>query len=243
MRRVSGNFLLMLFLLIIISGFPTSADRVAAAGIYNRVWIDKFDSAAPKPDWTILNENLSNWSIILTGNNYLRILTEENFLENSQEHEPYNQFMVNVPDGDFRAMTYVAFNPGDSDQFAGMRVRVSTLDYIEIHLTFGSSLKQVDWDINRNGTLTRKSVDYNNSYPAIYLRITRTGNIYTGEIQSTDTPGWSLIGSYTADYPAASIGLVAGNSQAGVTSIPADFDFMRIDYYAPYFIFMPAMRR
>jgi hypothetical protein len=244
MRRVSSKFLLTLLFLLFISGFSTSADRVVAAGVYNRFWQDLFNSAVPNSDWIILNGNPDYWALI--GNNYLRITTETNFLDNSKEHEPHNQFMINVPDGDFSAMTYVNFNPVENGQFAGMRIRMSNLDYIEIHLTYGSTQNQVDWQINRSGTLTHNFLSYDKAYPGINLRITRTGNTYTGELKSTamtePPPPWLPFVTYTADYPTALIGLVAGNSQTA-SSIPADFDMFRIQYYAPFFISLPVVQR
>jgi hypothetical protein len=244
MRRVSSNLLLTSLFLILISGFSTSADRVVAAGVYNRVWQDSFNSTTWNPDWTILHENIPNRSLV--GNNYLRITTETEFLENNQEHEPFNQFMINVPDGDFNAMTYVNFSPGENGQFAGMRIRMSTLDYIEIHLTYGALQNQVDWQFNQGGTLTHNFISYDKAYPGIYLRIRRTGNTYIGEVNSTETTdpplAWWMVGSTTADYPTALIGLVAGNSQTA-SSIPADFDLFRIQYYAPYILSLPVVRR
>lgn len=227
-----SNWIGFLLLILFLFGAMVFTPKIVnAAQAFSYTWEDDFSSTQFSSFWIRINENSSNWSLSARPG-FLRIMTEANAAGSSSEREPMNQIMTTLPAGDFQATTFIEINPTEDYQFAGLRIRASSTNYIEINRASVAGNGQIDWDINQNGSFESNSIDFSGT--SLYLRIIRTGDVYTGQY-SADGTNWNEIGTYTADYSKALIGFVAGNNLDGVTSIPADFDFLRIETNLPLF--------
>ncbi|MGD8473955.1 MAG: DUF1349 domain-containing protein [Anaerolineae bacterium] len=219
----------ILLLLVGFMAFPPRGPVPSSAAVYDYFWRDDFGTDTLHPLWSWIREDDAHWS--LTDNpDFLRIITQEGGIIASS-NDQNNILVTDAPSGDFEITTQVIFDPAENFQYAAIQVYQDDDNYIQLNRAWASGDK-VNFDKEIGGTVTNTQTA--ESADTIWLRITRELNTYTGYF-STDGVAWTLAGQYTAYLPNAKIGLAAANNLAGVTEIPADFEYFELRAMFPSF--------
>lgn len=176
------------------------------------------------PGWQWLREDPSNWSLTQVFGS-LQINAGSGHV-NSEGNS--NLLLRSIPLGDFRIETSLFFLPVANFQFAGLIVYESSQNFIQAGRAFctGSEDCVGDgyyMDLYLGGVFVPPNFAsaFTDAVP-VYLRITSRGNTYVFE-SGADGIGWDFRGTVTSDINPVQIGLVAGQSTAGM--VPAVFDY------------------
>lgn len=191
--------------------------------------VDDFSGSTLDPRWTITNESAAHWS--LTKNPGSLTVTAQPGDTWQTNNTAKNVFSVDVPKGDFTAITTVAAPVTKVYQGAGI-IAMSDLDnYVRAGLTFVGDLSPsgvaIETDVETAGTFA--AVDFENRPGSTgeTLRVQRIGNTITTSYWDEATSAWVVANSATVSFDITKLGLYALAAQDGTTfdAIFSDFAF------------------
>lgn len=213
----------------------TEGDRVDQ--YTTAVWTDAFSLSTLDPDWSWIDEDPTHWSLTAHPG-FLRIVTQP---------EGNNRLVTPAPAGDFEIRARVLFEPQENFQFAGISVYLDEENFLNLgraYCNVGPPTcldNAIYFDFVEGGVFVPPNYAMTTTVTAeAYVRIERSGSSYTGYV-STDGTSWQLVGTHSAVFTPAFVGLYA-SGQSAVTEIAADFDFFVLEFPA-FQIFMPAATR
>lgn len=202
---------------------------------------DNFNAPPLDARWTWVNENPAGWS--LTANpGHLRIITNngtmgtENFLT-----QP-------APLGDFSITTHELFTPVSDFQIASLVLFQDESNNMQLGRAYCSNPvpdctagNGIYFDFGSGGTLVENFATSVSEEDHAYLKIERTGDIYSG-YYSGDGSDWQLIGRHKPATPfnPLFIGLTADQDFSQVHT-PADFDSFTLTTNTA--VFIPLVKR
>jgi hypothetical protein len=167
-----------------------------------------------------LDEQLTDWSV--TGSGALRLVTIPGEAWS-------NALLRQAPPDDFTLSTHVRFEPIGNFAAAMLYVRQDG----ENAVLLGRAFCDLDWcagnaiylDHIQDGEFAGSNyATVVDSASTAYLRLSRTGDTYTG-YYSPDGTRWTTIGQHTTPLRDVQVGLVVHNAP---TAIAAEFDFFEI---------------
>jgi hypothetical protein len=129
----------------------------------------------------------------------------------------------------------VSFNPIQNFQNAALLVYQDDDNYISLERSYGFG-NNSEFILEQGGVST--FIVSANTATTTYLRIIKRGNTYTG-LSSFDGATWNVMGQFNAMLSSPKIGLGTGNGGSGGTEIPADFDFVKVEFN--YLLYLPTI--
>jgi len=190
-------------------------------------FLDEFSSAL-QPGWEWRNEKSGEWSLSAQPGS-LQINARGGYVNLNNAS---NVLLRDAPDVDFQVETRLVFNPWGSDQFAGLILYESDMNFIQAGRSYCAPLygcvgSGLYMDIYQNGKLMlpRNAIQYNGSI--VFLRLIREGNTITF-LASTDGVGWFRHSQHTSDIPIEKIGIMTGQNLY-TSPMLAVFDYFRVD--------------
>jgi regulation of enolase protein 1 (concanavalin A-like superfamily) len=224
------------------AGGNENADYVARWGAvpddglttdYDYYWLEDFGSTDLHPLWSWVREDGSHWSLS-SNPGAMRITTQPgSIFEVEDSNNQNNILLMRAPDGDFQLTSQIGINPSESFHNAGLLVYQDDDNFISVVRGYGSSEPhdKVYFEYEVGGVFTYDWIV--ESSDSLHLRITRTGNDYSGSY-SLDGSTWIPIGSGTVELNDPMVGLAA-SSGPGLTEIPADFESFTLEGNFPAF--------
>jgi pimeloyl-ACP methyl ester carboxylesterase len=214
---------------------PGSAGLVLPS---SSTWTDNFDGPTLDSRWSWIREDPSHWSLTaLPG--FLRIIT-------NQSSSTVNNILVQVaPLGDYEIQTRLLFTPTLDVQSAGLVIYQDDGNYLIMGRAFCDLVflncigNGIYFEYIQGGNMIGANYAMTTTVQGeAYLKLVRHANVYTGYV-STDGSNWTLVGTHTVTILPTKIGLTATNPLAGVTEIPADFDYFTLIANTTYRLFLP----
>lgn len=203
---------------------PQEAD---AADPETTGWRDDFDGSLAA-DWSITNEDTGGYAVAdgklavkgQAGDTYQEINTAKNI------------FMVDVPAGDFTAVTKVTAPVASVYQGAGLIAWKDIDNYVRSGLTFVGSLSPsgiaIENDIETGGSFRAASFTDRPGATSATLRLQRAGDVITTSYWNDETDVWVTAGSVDVAFDTTQVGLYALGAQDG-TELAASFDYFTVD--------------
>jgi len=192
--------------------------------------VDSFDDTTLGSQWSILAEAPSAWS--LATNPGSLTLTAQPGDTYQTTNTAKNVFSVDVPDGDFTAVTTVHAPVAKVYQGAGLIAFDDLDNYVRSGLTYVGSLAPsgiaIENDIETGASFTAASFGDRPGSQAETLRLQRTGDVVTTSYWDAATGTWVQTGSVTVSFDITHLGLYALAAQDG-TTFPAVFDDFAYD--------------
>lgn len=204
---------------------PQTAD---AADPSTTGWRDDFDGSSLGDDWSVTNEDTGNYSVAggklavtgQAGDTYQAINTAKNIL------------MVDVPAGDFTAVTKVSAPVAKVFQGAGLIAWKDMDNYVRSGLTFVGSLSPsgiaIENDIETGASFRSASFTDRPGASSATLRLQRAGDVITTSYWNDETDTWVTAGSVDVAFDTTQVGLYALGAQDG-TELAASFDYFSVD--------------
>ena len=183
---------------------------------------DEFDGQLAE-GWTWIAEDPSRWSLNAVSGS-LQILASDASLEGGGL--PSNLLLRDVPAGDFEVSTLLHFAPTSNYQIAGLVIFQDNGNALQFGRAFCNAPDTcvgdgVYMDNFENGAMVGGNYKTPFRGEAIYLRLRRAGNIYSGYF-SADGEQWTKIGEHAHDFSQIRVGLISAQA---ATEIPAVFDY------------------
>lgn len=207
------------------------ADKLAASSVYN----DEFNSTYLDPTWYWQNENPLNWSLSESPGK-LQIISTEGCIPDAE-----NVLLRQTDLQDYIVTTKVEFNPTNNFQQAGLIFYGDKYNRIKLSVVYNDeqfSGQIVEFVLVVDGVRTHRYQVAADLTQAVYLKIEKQGNNYTGHY-SFDNLNFTAFPTANASQSSLSeIGLYANNScYFNLPDIPAKFDFFRLTEYCevPFF--------
>jgi beta-xylosidase len=203
--------------------FPTASPFPTADSNFYR---DDFDSAIDA-SWAWVREDPRTWSLTDVPGS-LQISISRGYVA---AHTNTNLLLRAAPQGNFLIETKIAFKPKNNFQFAGLIIYQSDSNFVQAGSAYCNAVRCVGeglyMDTYRKGILVQpKFGPTPRDVNPIWLRLSRTGNLYNFEASSNGTV-WFFINSQTSDFTPNQIGLVTGQRLRG-TPLFAGFDYFEV---------------
>ncbi|GEL95828.1 alpha-L-arabinofuranosidase C-terminal domain-containing protein [Cellulomonas composti] len=212
-RRVAG---LTAFALVV-AGVAVTAPAAAAAPP-DQDWTDTFDASTLDARWSITNEAAAAWS--LSSNPGALTLTSQTGDTWQTANTAKNVFMVDVPNGDFTAVTTLSAPVSKVYQGAGLIAWSDMDNYVRAGLTYvGTSLspsaRAVETDIESAGSFAAVDFEDRPDSTGETLKLSRSGDVIT--VSLWDGTDWVDTVSQTISFDITAVGLYALAAQDGTT--------------------------
>ena len=172
--------------------------------------------------WTWMAEDPSRWSLSEVPGS-LQIIASDASLDGPSL--PPNILLRDAPAGDFELTTSLRFTPTTDFQFAGLIVFQDQGNALQFGRAFcdlvdACSGDGIYFDHFENGSIVSSHHRTPVQSPALYLRLRRVGNTYSG-YYSEDGENWLLVGEHIRDFSQVRVGVIAAQA---AEEIPAIFD-------------------
>ncbi len=226
-RSVRGGMLVSIAALLTLT--MLSPQTAQAADPATTGWRDDFDRSGLSADWNVTNEDADNYSVAggklsvtgQAGDTYQNINTAKNI------------FMVDVPAGDFTAVTKVSAPVAKVFQGAGLIAWKNIDNYVRSGLTFvGTGLSPsgiaIENDVETGASFRAASFVDRPGATSATLRLQRAGDTITTSYWNDETDAWVAAGSVDVAFDTTQIGLYALGAQDG-SALPATFDYFSVD--------------
>lgn len=202
------------------NAFPNK--NLATSSVYN----DEFNSFDLNPTWYWQNENPANWSLSESPGK-LQIISKEGCIPDAE-----NVLLRQTDLQDYIVTTKVEFNPTHNFQQAGLIFYGDPFNRIKLSVVYNDeqfSGQIVEFVLVVDGVRTHRYQVAADLTQAVYLKIEKQGNNYTG-FYSFDNINFNAFPTANASQSSLSeIGLYTNNScYSNVPDIPAKFDFYRL---------------
>ncbi|WP_162255506.1 alpha-L-arabinofuranosidase C-terminal domain-containing protein [Aeromicrobium sp. Root236] len=191
-------------------------------------WRDDFTGSSLSADWNITNEDTDAYSVAdgklavsgQAGDTYQGTNTAKNI------------FMVDVPAGDFTAVTKLSAPVGKVYQGAGLIAWKDIDNYVRSGLTFVGNLSPsgiaVENDVETGASFRAASFADLPGASSVTLRLQRVGATITTSYWNDETDAWIPAGSVDVAFETTQVGLYALGAQDG-TALPTTFDYFSVD--------------
>ncbi len=197
------------------------------------VWTDNFDDPTVDARWAWIDEAPAYWSLTINPG-FLRIITQT---------PTKNRLIQIAPEGDFEIRTRLIFTPTENFQFAGLSIYTDEDNFMNFGRAYCNAPPPdcagngIYFDLVENGVFIEPNHATTTTVQnEAYLLLERNGNEYTGYV-STNGTSWEEVGSHTASYTPAYVGLYV-SGQSSMSEIPADFDFFLLEA-SKRFVYLP----
>ncbi|MFD4256242.1 ThuA domain-containing protein [Streptomyces sp. NPDC058534] len=166
----------------------------------------------------------------------LSIDTEPGDINGSANDDPENLVLQDAPDGDWVVETRMRGDLKERFQLAGLMVHGNDDDYVKFDVAAfnspGSAPSLHAELVSENAGVFGQGGNRSTavSLPESgwwHLRLTKTGNTYTGEISDGGTD-WKSLGTVTNEVPAPRFGVMAIGPQQTRGPVTVDFDWLRL---------------
>ncbi len=200
--------------------------EASAPELPDDAWVDEFDTTTLDPRWTIFSEDAANWSLEDTpGSLTIQSLPGDTY---QTDNTADNVFLVDVPAGDFTAITEVDATAVQNFQGAGLIAWQDIDNYVRAGLThadIAQSPAPVVVETGREVAASYSStfVDRTGSTHE-YLRLQRIGDQVT---TSYWDDGWVEADTVTVPWTTTQVGLYA-LAAGGAASHQAVFDWFAL---------------
>jgi beta-xylosidase len=179
------------------------------------VWTDDFNSTNLNSRWSWIREDPTHWSLAARPG-FMRITTQ-------QDND--NILITPAPGGDFQVTTRVELTPTQNYQSAALMIYSDDGNSVQITHAYVNR-NQIDFDVWDNYV---KTIGSNVAGSATFLRITRQGSLYSG-YYSSDGVVWTPFGSSNVKLVNPFIAITAADFTVDAAEIPADFDFVKVEF-------------
>ncbi|MBT0994194.1 Ig-like domain repeat protein [Cellulomonas sp. DKR-3] len=200
-----------------VAGGAAVAAPAGAAEPPAQDWTDTFDGTTLDPRWEITSEVPSAWS--LTSNEGALTLTSQTGDTYQTANSAKNVFMVDIPDGDFTAVTTVHAPVSKVYQGAGLIAWSDMDNYVRAGLTFVGSLspsgRAIETDVESGGAFSAVDFEDRVGSEEETLRLQRTGDTLTTSYW--DGTDWVVAATTTLSFDITAVGLYALAAQDGTT--------------------------
>jgi len=204
---------------------PTVAAAATAPDLTG-LTVDEFGSPTLDSRWSITNESAANWSLSTdpgaltltaqTGDTYQGVNTAKNV------------FMVDIPAGDFTAITKVSAPVTKVYQGAGLIAWSDMDNYVRSGLTYVGSLSAsgiaIENDVETGAVFSAADFEDRPNSSAETLRLQRSGDTVTTSYYDDVAGAWVVSSSINVTFDITQIGVYAFAAQDG-TTFPAAFDY------------------
>ncbi len=223
----SGVLFSVAALLTLTTLAPQTAD---AADPSTTGWRDDFDGSSLAADWNMTNEDADDYSVTggklavsgQAGDTYQDVNTAKNI------------FMVDVPAGDFTAVTKVSAPVAKVFQGAGLIAWKDMDNYVRSGLTFvGTTCRRPASPIENDvetGCLVPRGVVRRppGRRPRRRCVCNASGDTITTSWWNDETDAWVTAGSVDVTFDTTQVGLYALAAQDGI-ALAASFDYFSVD--------------
>lgn len=219
----------ILFAIAVVLTLTTLSPQTAdAADPTTTGWRDDFDGSGLAADWGVTNEDTGNYAVAdgklavtgQAGDTYQAINTAKNI------------FMVDIPAGDFTAVTKVSAPVAKVFQGAGLIAWKDIDNYVRSGLTFVGSLSPsgiaIENDVETGASFRAVSFTDRPGATSATLRLQRVGGAITTSYWNDETDAWVTAGSVDVSFDTTQVGLYALGAQDG-TVLAASFDYFSVD--------------
>jgi regulation of enolase protein 1 (concanavalin A-like superfamily) len=193
---------------------------------------DEFTQATLDSRWKTIDPAGGSTFSLTANPGYLRITSPPNrdlWRINSNYNAP--RIEQEGVSGDFIVETKVSASWTEKYECSGIYIWKDQNNFIRLERFYGNPGERVSFEIIRNGQ-TDKFYLYNIELNPIYLKIVRSGDLFSS-FYSSDGTAWIICSNYTfAVSGALSIGLYVVNMERSGDFF-ADFDYFRINSTAP----------
>ncbi len=199
------------------------AAPAAAADPDPQEWTDAFDAPTLDPRWEITSEVPSAWS--LSTNPGALTLTSQPGDTYQTANSAKNVFTVDIPDGDFTAVTTLHAPVSKVYQGAGLIAWSDQDNYVRAGLNYVGSLspssRAIETDVESGGVFSSVDFEDRPGSERETLRLQRTGDTITTSYWSGSD--WVVASSTTISFDITAVGLYALAAQDN-TSHEAAFE-------------------
>lgn len=240
MTTIRFRIYLIGFLFVLVS-LMSYASFTRAAPDHDSFWEDEFDALTLNPVWYWVNEDPSLWSLSENPGS-MRIFASSLVVGGK------NLLLRTPPPGkDFEVKTFVAFTPTENYQIAGIVLWQDSQNRLVLGRAFctPSSIcvgNGIYFDNVENGVRVGSNhATVTTTMGQAYLRMDVDDRLVSG-YYSEDGTTWLPIGTHTvgSSFSFQGIGITAAQDLSGLTPIPADFDYFKMEYDAPK-VLMPVI--
>ncbi len=204
---------------------PQTAD---AADPSTTGWRDDFDGSSLSAEWNITNEDAQAYSVT-GGKLAVSGQVGDTYQDNNSAK---NIFMVDVPAGDFTAVTKLSAPVAKVYQGAGLIAWKDMDNYVRSGLTFVGNLSPsgiaVENDVETGASFRAASFADRPGANSATLRLQRVGGTITTSWWNDETDAWVTAGSVDVTFDTTQVGLYALAAQDG-TVLPTTFDYFSVD--------------
>jgi hypothetical protein len=202
--------------------------------VNRRFWYkdDNFNSTVLQEGWRWVREDAAKWSLPGT---VMRLNTQMGTLA-STVNSTKNLLIKTAPRGDFYVTAKLSFAPTETGHEAGLMIYTDDDNYVYVSrakTSAGSAFQAVS---EISGTTVTNSV-YDTIEGTAYLKIEKSGNVYSMYASGNGTDSGTAIAAYTYDGAVLNAGIFAQNGEIASTSITADFDDVNF-YHTNHFLTM-----
>ena len=188
--------------------------------------VDGFDSEPLDPRWSITNETPAAWSLSShPGALTLTAQTGDTYQTNNTAR---NVFMVDIPDGDFTAITQVSAPVSKVYQGAGLIAWSDMDNYVRSGLTYVGPLAPsgvaVETDVETAANFSAVAFEDRPGSTGETLRLQRTGDVITSSVWNEAASAWTTAATTTVGFDVTQIGVYALAALDG-TTFDAVFDY------------------
>jgi glucosylceramidase len=188
---------------------------------------DSFTSSTLGSQWSWVNVDNTHWSLT-AASGFMRITTQYGDMWNTNTSG--KNILLQNATGDWSIVTKVTFSvkPSQNYQQAGLIVYMNNDNYVKMSRVYNNG-NMFQFGKEVAGVYSEVNVTDGISGTTAYLKITKSGNNYSG-YYSSDGVTYTQAGT-TQSVTLSSIkaGLVAGNGLATATEINADFDYFNFN--------------
>ncbi len=222
---IAASAVLTLFASLLAGAIPATATappEVFPAG----AWVDEFDTATLGSAWTIRNEDPTGWSLAATPG-ALTIDSQRGDTYQS-DNSARNIFMVDVPAGDFTAVTSFTAPVTKDFQGAGLIAWQDMDNYVRAglaHVSFAAGGPTVIENGLEKAAVYGSTFTARPSSTSETLKLERTGDVIVTSYR--EGGAWVEAARVTTPFPTTQVGLYALAAQDG-TSHRATFDYFAL---------------
>ena len=189
-------------------------------------WIDEFDGETLGDGWSIVSEVPSAWSLSENpGSLTLHSQPGDTYQTNNTAR---NVFMVDIPDGDFTAITQVSAPVSKVYQGAGLIAWSDMDNYVRSGLTYVGPLAPsgvaVETDVETAANFSAVAFEDRPGSTGETLRLQRTGDVITSSVWNEAASAWTTAATTTVGFDVTQIGVYALAALDG-TTFDAVFDY------------------
>ncbi|WP_169514123.1 alpha-L-arabinofuranosidase C-terminal domain-containing protein [Jonesia quinghaiensis] len=215
----------------LLATLPTQANMMRNTPDASVPVVDDFD-ADLSSQWQILNEDTSKWAVD-TAESRLTINAPRGDTYQS-DNTAKNIFVMDVPAGDFTAVTEVSAQVATVYQGAGLIAMGDLDNYVRTGLTFVGGLTPsgiaVETDVETAAVFSAADFEDRPNSASETLRIQRSGDTLTSSLWA-DTQ-WQTLHTQAVTFDVTQVGLYALGAQDG-TELAASFDYFALETAPP----------